>query len=184
MCPIAPRRSLASLVALTAAACPGGSSSIDARPDLDCGDRLALAVRAPGGAGYRPIAAAVDGAELVLGFQGFRYVYLRGHLDVDPGDVAAAVRVELDGGSPRSQPVQAGFGPAATGGFDSAPIQVFFNDDPLPGLIDHGVTLALRLGDRCVAGGHTVLRYDPSCYEGPDGQPVCDGGDGAPDGGP
>jgi hypothetical protein len=28
-----------------------------------------------------------------------------------------------------------------------------------------------------------VLRYDPSCIEGPDGQPVCDGGDGAPDGG-
>ena len=150
---------LAALVVM--AACPGPSSTtIDGRDDLDCGDRL------------------------VLGFQGFRYVYARARLDVDPGAVSAAVRVTLDGGSPRSQPVQPAFGPAAGGGVESVPLQVFFNDDPLPGLIDHGVTLELRLGARCVASGHTVLRYDPSCIEGPDGQPVCDGGDGAPDGGP
>jgi len=173
---------LAALVVM--AACPGPSSTtIDGRDDLDCGDRLVLAVRAPG-VGYRPIADAADGAELVLGFQGFRYVYARARLDVDPGAVSAAVRVTLDGGSPRSQPVQPAFGPAAGGGVESVPLQVFFNDDPLPGLIDHGVTLELRLGARCVASGHTVLRYNPSCIEGPDGQPVCDGGDGAPDGGP
>ncbi|MBK9036455.1 MAG: hypothetical protein IPL61_35285 [Myxococcales bacterium] len=164
-------------------ACPGPSSAtIDARGDLDCGDRLLLSVRAPE-IGYRPIADAADGAELVLGFQGFRYVYVRARLDVDPGAITAAVLVTLDGGTPRSQPVQPAFGPAAGGGVETVPLQVFFNDDPLPGLIDHGVTLELHLGRRCVAGGHTVLRYDPSCVEGPDGQPVCDGGDGAPDGG-
>jgi hypothetical protein len=177
------RNSLLALCLVVASACPGTTSpTVDAPVDLDCGDRLALAVRAPG-VGYRPITDAADGAELVLGFQGFRYVYARGWLDVDPGAVSAAVRVTLDGGAPRSQPVQLAFGPAAGGGVQSVPLQVFFNDDPLPGLIDHGVTLELRLGSRCVASGHTVLRYDPSCIEGPDGQPVCDGGDGAPDGG-
>ncbi|MBK7194829.1 MAG: hypothetical protein IPH80_20305 [Myxococcales bacterium] len=168
---------------VTISACPGPSpTTIDAPDDLDCGDRLTLTVRAPV-VGYRPIAEAGDGAELVLGFQGFRYVYVRGRLDADPGVVSAAVRVTLDGGAPRSQPVQPAFGPAAGGGVETVPLQVFFNDDPLPGLIDHGVTLELRLGSRCLASGHTVLRYDPSCIEGPDGQPVCDGGDGAPDGG-
>lgn len=177
------RLPLLAVCLVAASACPGSTPvTVDARDDLDCGDRLVLAVRTAG-LGYRPIAEAGDGAELVLGFQGFRYVYARARLDVDPGVVSAAVRVTLDGGAPRSQPVQLALGPAAGGGVESVPLQVFFNDDPLPGLIDHGVTLELRLGARCVASGHTVLRYDPSCIEGPDGQPVCDGGDGAPDGG-
>lgn len=119
----------------------------------------------------------------MLGFQGFRYLYLRARLDRDPGLLSAAVVVQLDGADPRSQPLHLAFAPDG-GGVRSAPMQVFFNDDPLPSLVDRGVAVQLLLAPRCQAGGHTVLRYDPSCYEGPDGQPVCDGGDGAPDGGP
>ena len=110
------RNSLLALCLVVASACPGSTApAVDAPVDVDCGDRLVLTVRAPG-VGYRPIADAADGAELVLGFQGFRYVYARGRLDVDPGAVSAAVRVTLDGGAPRSQPVQLAFGPAAGGG--------------------------------------------------------------------
>lgn len=175
--------SAASLLVL--AACPGGGGGTpDAADtvDVDCGDRLALSIRRPAGAGYLPLAQAADGAELVLGFQGFRYVYLRVTLDRDPGAISAAVVVQLDGAAARSQPVQLAFAPDGADVI-TPPLQVFFNDEPLPSLIDHGVALQLRLGPRCQASGHTVLRYDPSCYEGPDGQPVCAVADGAPDGG-
>lgn len=172
------------LVAALLTGCPGGDPAPDATDsvvDVDCGDRLVAEVRAPGGA-YRRLADAADGAELVLGFQGFRYVYLRARLDQDPGLTSAAAVVELDGAAARSQPLHLTFAPDA-GGVVSAPMQVFFNDDPLPSLVDRGVGLELWLGARCTTRGHSVLRYDPSCYEGPDGQPVCDPGDGAPDGG-
>jgi hypothetical protein len=92
------------------------------------------------------------------------------------------VVVQLDGETVRSQPLHLTFAPAANG-VVSAPMQVFFNDDPLPTLVDRGVAVELRLGERCSRSGHTVLRYDPSCYEVPDGQPVCDDRDGIPDGG-
>ncbi len=166
------------------AACPGDDPAPDAGDavvEVDCGDRLVAEVRVPGGT-YQRLSDSGDGAQLVLGFQGFRYVYLRGRLDVDPGLLSAAVVVQLDGDVMRSQPLHLTFGPEP-GGVVSAPMQVFFNDDPLPSLVDRGVALELRLGARCTSAGHTVLRYDPSCYEGPDGQSVCDAGDGAPDGG-
>jgi hypothetical protein len=175
---------LRSVLLLFLAACPGQEPAHDATDtaiDLDCGDRLNALVRVSGGA-YVPLADAASGSELVLGFQGFRYVYLRAALDVDPGLSTAAVVVQLDGDAVRSQPLHLTFGPGASG-VVSAPMQVFFNDDPLPTLVDRGVAIELRLGSRCIRSGHTYLRYDPSCYEGPDGQPVCDDRDGAPDGG-
>ncbi|MBZ0235315.1 MAG: hypothetical protein K8M05_23510 [Deltaproteobacteria bacterium] len=175
---------IASVLISGLAACPGPEAShdaADAEVDLDCGDRLRALVRVPGGA-YVPLADAGDGGELVLGFQGFRYLYLRAGLDADPGVSSAAVVVQLDGDAVRSQPLHLTFGPDASG-VVSAPMQVFFNDDPLPTLVDRGVALELRLGARCTRAGRTILRYDPTCYEGPDGQPVCGEPDGAPDGG-
>lgn len=169
-------RILVLALVLLLSACPSPSDTPDAIPPYDCGDALVLEVRVPGGT-YVAIDDAVDGAELVLGFQGFRYLYARARLPADPGTVAATARIELDGGTPRSQPIgQLAFDPAPDG-VVSAPVQLFFNDDPLPGLVDHGVTVELRLGDRCADAGHTVLRYDDSCVEGPDGQPVCEGPD-------
>jgi len=165
-------------------ACPGdgpGPDAADAVIELDCGDRLTALIRVPGGE-YVPLAEASAGSELVLGFQGFRYLYMRARIDVDPGLSSAAVVVQLDGDAVRSQPLHLAFGAGGTGVL-SAPMQVFFNDDPLPSLVDRGVAIQLRLGERCTSGGHTYLRYDPSCFEGPDGQPVCDARDGAPDGG-
>ncbi len=175
---------IATVLASGLVACPGHEAShdaTDAEVDLDCGDRLGALVRVPGGA-YVPLAEAGDGGELVLGFQGFRYLYVRAALDADPGVSSAAVVVQLDGDAARSQPLHLTFGPGATG-VVSAPMQIFFNDDPLPTLVDRGVALELRLGSRCLRAGRTILRYDPTCYEGPDGQPVCGEPDGALDGG-
>jgi len=165
------------------AGCPGPGPDPDAGDGaaLDCGDRLGVDVRVPDHT-YQPLAQAGDGVELVLGFQGFRYLYVRARLDIDPGPTSAAAVVQLDGDNPRSQPLYLTFAPDG-GGVVSPATQVYFNDDPLPSLVDRGVSVQLVLSPRCSVGGHTVLRYDPSCYEGPDGQPVCDGGDGLPDGG-
>ncbi len=165
------------LIAAALAACPGGGDTPDAADgvvDFDCQNRLIVELRGPGGE-YRTFPDAASGAELVLGFQGFRYMYLRARLGEDPDLAAAAVVVQLDGDTARSQPLYLTFAPVADG-VVSAPMQIFFNDDPLPSLVDRGVTVMLVLGLRCTTGGHSVLRYDPSCYEGPDGQPVCDGG--------
>lgn len=177
-------RRLLALLAVLVSGCPSSGGGADATDTstFDCGARLVALARAPGGA-YAPLTDVDGDAELVLGFQGFRYVYVRGHLDADPGPIAAAAVLQLDGGPPRSQPLLLTFAPDPTGVI-SAPVQLYFNDDPLPALVDHGLAIELRLGTRCVAGGHTVLRYDPTCVEGPDGQPVCAGPDGAPDGGP
>jgi hypothetical protein len=159
---------------LLLAACPGPGETPDAIPAFDCGDRLGLDVRILGGT-YVAIDAATDGAELVQGFQGFRYVYARARLDVDPGTISAVARLELDGQSPRSQPIgQLAFSVEGSE-VVSAPTQLFFNDDPLASLVDHGLAIELRLGDRCAARGHTVLRYDATCVEGPDGTPICQG---------
>jgi len=163
-----------SLALLLAASCSAPGEAPDALPPLDCGDRLGLEVRILGGS-YVAIDAATAGAELVQGFQGFRYVYARARLDADPGTINAVARLELDGQSPRSQPIGQLAFIVDGGGVVSAPTQLFFNDEPLAGLVDHGLAIELRLGDRCVASGHTVLRYDASCVEGPDGTPICKG---------
>jgi len=159
------------LASVLAAACGDPAGLPDARP-FDCGDRLGLELRIPGGS-YVAIAGAADGAELVRGFQGFRYLYARARLDADPGEVDAAARLQLDGGTPRSQPIgQLAFSQDGTS-VVSNPVQLFFNDEVLADLIDHGVSVELRLGDQCAVSGHTVLRYDPNCVEGPDGVPIC-----------
>jgi hypothetical protein len=160
---------------LLLAACPGAGESPDAAVAFDCGERLGLDVRILGGT-YVAIDAATGGAELVQGFQGFRYVYVRARLDVDPGTISAVARLELDGQSPRSQPIgQLAFSVEGSE-VVSAPTQLFFNDDPLASLVDHGLTIELRLGDSCAASGATILRYDATCVEGPDGTPICEGG--------
>lgn len=157
------------------AGCPSTPEAPDATPPIDCSGGLVAELRAPGG-DYVPLAAAGDGVELVQGFQGFRYVYLRARLDVDPGDVPASVRIELDGTRPRAQPIsQLVFEPDAAGsGYVTGAVQVFFNDDPLPSLVDQACALELSLADDCTDAGTVVLRYDPTCVEGPDGLPICE----------
>jgi hypothetical protein len=163
---------------LLAPACPGGDAAVDAGLG-DCGLEVTLEVRAPDGE-YTSIPPAED-AELVLGFQGFRYVYLRGRADRSPPAASGSVVIEVEGSGPRSQP----FGDLAwtadgEGGGVTGALRTFFNDDPLPQLVDRRCTFTLIVGDaRCgaAASGSAVLRYDPACYEGPDGARVCpDGG--------
>ena len=164
--------SLLALPGLGASCGPGG----DKDAGVDCGALgLTLDVLAPGGS-YLPFASAAE-AELVLGFQGFKYVYLKAHLGARPQPPSGAVIIELDGAARRSQPFgDLGLADDGAGGLVSAPVRVFFNDDPLPMLVNKGVTLTLQVGAAtCAAsaGGRVTLYYDASCYEGPDGQRVC-----------
>ena len=152
----------------------------------DCGvPTLSLEVRTPGG-DYVPVATATD-ADLVLGFQGFRYIYLRGRMSAPPPERGGALISTLEGSAGddagaamRSQPVGDLNFHAEGADWVSDPVRLFFNDDPLPTLVDHGCAVTLESGTRCQAsaGGRVVLRYDPGCYEDPSGQRVC------PDGGP
>lgn len=168
-------------LALAASGCPDEpGAGADAGVLADCGVTVVLEVRTPAG-DFVAIDDAEPGAELVLGFQGFRYVYTRARFDRDPGALGpATVTVRLAGTAPRSQPLGAlAVLPAPGGGHATEAFSVFFNDDPLPSLIDRACGLEIRLaGGACVGGGETTLRYDPDCYEGPDGQRVC------PDAGP
>jgi hypothetical protein len=145
---------------------------------------LVVEIRGPDGS-YGPLGESSD-AELILGFQGFRYVYLRGRVAHEPPSPSGAVRVELEGQPARSQPFgDLGFTDEGDG-LVTQPLRVFFNDDPLPSLIDARCELTLYVGGASCgahAGGAALLRYDPACYEGPDGARVCPDGGIAPDGG-
>jgi hypothetical protein len=166
--------------------CGSGPEAVDAGPSLDCGLRLVVEVRGPGGE-YGPIAGAAL-AELVQGFQGFRYIYVLGRLARRPAVVSGTAIVTLDGEAARSQPLgDLGIAGDGAGAFATDPLRVFFNDDPLPSIVDRGCTVTLRVGDEAcgaTSGGHVTLAYDPACYEGPDGERVCpdaavsDAGDG------
>lgn len=165
------------LCAALAACGPGGARS-DAGVDCGVPPALAIEVLTPGGA-YQPLGAATD-ADLVLGFQGFRYIYVRARLTAALAEPGGAVVVTLDGTGARSQPMgDLGFHSDGAG-WVSEPARVFFNNDTLVSLVDHGCGLAVAIGTRCpaTASGRVVLRYDASCYEDPSGQRVC------PDGGP
>ena len=172
---------VALLPLLVLAACPD-----DGVPDAavePCTLTPRLEVRASDGV-FAPIAEAAD-AELVLGFQGFRYVYLRVRLPEVPPARNGSVLAQLDGDSAFSSP----FGGMSFVGDGteviSVPLQFFFHDQTLPSLVGAGVTFTLTLGDAVCggsAGGHVVLAYDSSCIEGPSGERVCADA-GVPDGG-
>ena len=155
-------------------ACGVPSAAFDAALG-SCTESVALEVRTTSGEFAR--AEGTPKAELVLGFQGFKYVYVRARLDGPMTEPRAEVRVELDGGAVRSQPLgRLRLYETEAADFQTDPIRVFFNDDPLPSLIDRGCGLTLKVEEKdCQAktSAHVVLSYDPGCYEGPDGQREC-----------
>ncbi|MCC6995552.1 MAG: hypothetical protein IT370_13160 [Deltaproteobacteria bacterium] len=141
-----------------------------------CTTSLTASVQTPSGS-FLPLTpgAAPTEADLVLGFQGFRYVYLRLVLTPPPPDaLLASAEITLAGAAPRAQPL----GYLRPG--DLEPQRLFFNDEALPALVDARATLSLHVGQAgCQAdhSGELVLRYRPDCVEGPDGVRVCgDGG--------
>lgn len=149
---------------------------------------VTIEVRAPDRS-YRALPAD---AELVLGFQGFRYVYLRVSTEGRPSSDETSALVRLDSGEVVSQSFRVELAEETPGHFVGTPQMLFFNDSPLPGLVDSVADLTVRVGDaRCnaEARGTFTVRYDPSCYEGPAGDRICpDGGaspsDAGTDGGP
>ncbi|MCC7536192.1 MAG: hypothetical protein IT379_08260 [Deltaproteobacteria bacterium] len=115
-------------------------------------------------------------ADLVLGFQGFRYIYLRARTSAEPPVMQGSVVAEPEGQSLVSQPVRFSFSEEDDGVWLSDPVIVFFNDIPLPSLVGQGCRVWMRVGDeRCggEAEGRVVLRYDPRCYEGGMGERIC-----------
>lgn len=126
-------------------------------------------------------------AELVLGFQGFRYLYVRVHTQGTPVPPFGSVNGKLDGGEPISQSFRLDLTSDGPGTWVTEPIMVLFDDVPLSALVDHDADLSVTVGDgTCVAdtGGTVTLRFDPSCYEGPTGMRFCgDGGLPTPDDG-
>jgi hypothetical protein len=183
---------IAALVAaLASTGCPGGEGEPDGGAIADCGVAVALEVLTPD---HEFVSAGPDDvpAELILGFQGFRYVYVRGRVASPPPTAAAIVITQLDGDAPRSQsPGRVELTPDGSGAQLTQPLPVYFNDDPVPDLVDRGCALTLVITEpsgtcEASAAGHAVLAYDPDCYEDPDGVRVCPdaGVSDAPDGGP
>ncbi len=126
-------------------------------------------------------------ADLVLGFQGFHYIYIRIHTTGTPVPPFGSANGKLDGGERISQSFRVELTPEAPGRFVTEPLMVLFDDTPLSALAGHDADLNVTVGDgTCVAdtGGTIALRYDPTCYEGPAGERICtDGGLPAPDDG-
>ena len=137
-----------------------------------CSTRLGASVQTPTG-GFVPLTlgGAPAEADLVLGFQGFRYVYLRLVLTPPPPDpLLASAEITLAGAAPRAQPL----GYLRPG--DREPQRLFFNDEALPALVDARGALRLHVGQpgcQADSSGDFVLRYRPDCVEGPDGIRVC-----------
>ena len=137
-----------------------------------CTTTLSASVQTPIG-GFAPLTAGAAPAEadLVLGFQGFRYVYLRLVLTPPPPDaLLASAEITLVGAAPRAQPL----GYLRPG--DLEPQRLFFNDEALPALVDARGALRLHVGQpgcQADSSGDFVLRYRPDCVEGPDGVRVC-----------
>lgn len=157
-----------------------GTPPADAAPDAgdDACDLTAVSfeVRSPDGSYH----AAPTEAELVLGFQGFRYIYVRVRTDGTPRPLFGSVNGKLDGGEIISQSFRLDLTPDGPGRYMTEPVMVLFGDWPATALIDHDADLTVTVGDgTCVAdtGGTVTLRFDPSCYEGPTGMRICpDGG--------
>lgn len=150
-------------------------------PGTDAGPACALRavsveVRAPD----RTYTSLPADAELVLGFQGFRYVYLKARTDGRPSSLETSALVTLDSGEVVSQSFLLDLAEESPGRFVGVPQMIFFNDSPLPGIVGHAADLTLHVGDaRCSAEtrGTFTLRFDPNCYEGPSGDRICpDGG--------
>jgi hypothetical protein len=155
--------------------CPSShGAASDAGPIVDCALSVGLEVRRPGGA-YAPIAEGGQ-AELVLGFQGFKFAYVRARLDRVPPSTVATFEYSLDGDAPRSTRVGGMQLTSEGGGWVSSPEQIFFNDDPLPSLIDRGCAITMIVGDAtCSAAqsGHVTLHYQDGCVQAPDGGLTC-----------
>lgn len=133
----------------------------------------------------RGYSAPPTDAELVLGFQGFRFIYIRIGTEGLPVPPFGSVNGKVQGGGPISQSFRLDLAEDGPGRWVTRPIMVLFDDAPLSELVDHRADLTVTVGDgTCVAdeGGIVTLRFDGSCYEGPTGERICaDGGLPAPD---
>jgi hypothetical protein len=152
------------------AGCPGGDGTPDAGP---------CAVEVEWGHGVPPAFTGFrdgDSAELVLGFQGFRYVRSTMRLGGDVERGTFWFDIVVDGQEPYQS--SAGTRDLLRSGDDSyaAEVLVFFNDIPMPELLGRSTTvIAHARADGC--DGRHVARVtvvdDEDCIEAADGGLVC-----------
>jgi hypothetical protein len=161
-----------------AAGCSGPSDGPDNGP-LDCGVvQAGLDVLTVEGA-YASIDANPRAA-LILGFQGFKMVFLKVRVDRLPPATSGAVVAAVDGEAPFSQsfpelhPHDDG-----SGALVADPFPLLFNGQTIVELADHGCALTLHVGpSRCeaVATGKVTLGYLDGCVADPAGHITCDDG--------
>jgi hypothetical protein len=153
--------------------CPEGSGAPDATPcdvDIewgyvtDTGDFIAY--------------SDDDDAEIVLGFQGFRYINsVVEIIDTTATQATAQFQIDVDGHATYGQPG----GPLTTTtsprGVYVNDLLVFFNDIPMPELVGRTCTIIARAtADGCVGtySARVTLVDDENCTEGPDGGLTCE----------
>lgn len=153
--------------------CPGGGGAPDATPcdvDIewghvnDTGDFIAY--------------SDDDEAEIVLGFQGFRYIdSVIELIDASAGEVTAQFQIDVEGHATYAQPGRLLPTTTSPRGVFVDELLVFFNDIPMPELIGRSCTIIARAtADGCV-GTYTArvtLVDNENCTEGPDGGLTCE----------
>lgn len=153
--------------------CPGGEGGPDAAP---CELEVSWGPRRAGE--FRPF---VDGdrAEITLGFQGFRYIMSSLRFDADhPDDADVWFQVQVAGHEPYALRQRMTLPAEEPDGWRYRDdVLVFFNDIPIPDLIDQEAAIVIRAeagGCEGLHGATVRLADDDGCVEQADGGLTCE----------
>lgn len=130
-----------------------------------------------GSSGFVPFQDG-DHAEIVMGFQGFRYVQSAMRLSSVSAEVATfSIRIEVDGHEPYSlSDAPAKLSPRSDGALYAERVLVFFNDLPLPQIVGRGALVSTRaVAAGCVGldAAQVMLVDEQDCLELSDGSLEC-----------
>jgi hypothetical protein len=169
-----PRALVGIITTALLAGCPGGAGGPDAAP---CFFELVWGHRDQGA--FVPFAD--DGtAEVTLGFQGFLFVASTMRLTGTGAEQATfSFQIEVQGHEPYAQlgstrRVQ----PGDDGHRYAEDVLVFFNDIPMPQLIERTAHIrATGRADGCTGIHEVTVTLIQGCFENPDGELECDDDD-------
>ncbi|HQY60142.1 MAG: hypothetical protein IPF92_16745 [Myxococcales bacterium] len=189
--PTSPGRPTGTLVAalLLACACTGGGGlapDADA-PDADaCVRPLELSWGRREGAGFTPFRDG-DPGKITLGFQGFRFIDGVARLGGTQAKAASfRLQVTVDGHRPSTQDVgRIDLVAGPDGALYAEPLQLFFNDTPLPELLGRNAAVVLRASTPAAGGsGACSAQQSMKLALERGGCQAADGGTECPDAGP
>ena len=150
-------------------ACPVSPGAPDAQPACDASPRVAWGRRVNGA-----FVAFADGdsAEVIRGFQGFRFI--DGVAQVSGASAAQGIftfQVTVDGHDPSTQSVgRLDLVAGPNGTLEANALQLFFNDIPMPELIGRSADVVLVANVAgCSAQAHAKVKLTTGSCQLPDG---------------